>query len=115
MHSIRYYGAYANRSHVPRRTTPPESTLANDDDVSPFTIARRASWARLLRKILEVDPLACPKCGGELRVLSVITDPVVVDRILRHLRNRGIESPFDSARSPPHDAPRASTNPATDA
>ena len=59
---------------------------------------RRRSWARLLRRIYEVDPLRCP-CGGELTIVSVITDPVVVDRILLHRKNKGIESPF--ARAPP--------------
>jgi hypothetical protein len=26
------------------------------------------SWARLLKKIYEVDPLICPKCGGDMRI-----------------------------------------------
>ena len=27
-----------------------------------FAQERRQSWARLLRKVLEVDPLLCPQC-----------------------------------------------------
>ena len=42
-------------------------------------VHRRRSWARLLRRIYEVDPLVCP-CGGELKIISVITDPVVVEQ-----------------------------------
>jgi hypothetical protein len=38
-------------------------------------------------------------CRCELRVVSVITYPVVVDRILLHRKTEGIESPF--ARAPP--------------
>ena len=41
---------------------------------------------RLLRRILEVDPLLCPRCGVRLQVISVITEPRVVDRILAHVR-----------------------------
>ena len=37
--------------------------------------------------------------GLSLRIISVITDPVVVDRILLHRKSKGIESPF--ARAPP--------------
>ncbi len=28
---------------------------------------RRMSWAVLIRKVYEVDPLPCPECGGEMR------------------------------------------------
>jgi hypothetical protein len=42
-------------------------------------------WAELLRKILEVDPLACPRCGQEMRIVAFITEPKTIDRILDHL------------------------------
>ncbi len=29
--------------------------------------------------------LVCPHCGGEMRFLSVIEEPLVIDRILCHL------------------------------
>jgi len=29
--------------------------------------------------------LACPGCGGRLRLLATIADPMVIARILRHL------------------------------
>ena len=55
--------------------------------------------ARLLHRIYEVDPLVCP-CGGELKIISVLADPVVLDRILAHRKKNGIRSPF-VARAPP--------------
>ena len=42
----------------------------------------------------------CPKCGVEMKVVSVITDPDVVDRILRHLEKNGGRDPFEP-RAPP--------------
>ena len=72
------------------------------DDETPATAwvkQRWRSWARLPNRIYEVDPLRCP-CGGELRMVSVFPDPVVVDRILLHRKTKGIESPFAS-RAPP--------------
>ena len=42
-------------------------------------------WAELLQRVFEVDALACPKCGGRMRVLAAITDPIVAARILRCL------------------------------
>jgi hypothetical protein len=62
----------------------------------------RANRARLLRRIFEVDPLLCPRCGGGLTVVSVLTDPNVVDRILRHLSERDLPT-STHARDPPTD------------
>jgi len=30
--------------------------------------------ARLIKKIYEVDPLACPKCKGQMRIIAFIED-----------------------------------------
>ena len=43
----------------------------------------------LIRLIYEVDPLTCPRCGGEMRVIALIQEPAVIDKILRHLREKG--------------------------
>ena len=43
------------------------------------------SWARLIKKIYEVDPLICPKCGGQMRIISFIEDYRVIKKILYYL------------------------------
>ncbi len=62
-------------------------------EADAFAKKRRQSWAKLIRKVWEVSPMTCPRCGGEMKVVSVITDPVVIDRILKHLENRGWAPP----------------------
>ena len=69
------------------------------ESVSP-TARRRSSWARLLKKVFEVDPLLCPRCRVGMKVVAWITDPEAIDTILSHRRRAGLESPFD-ARAPP--------------
>jgi hypothetical protein len=44
----------------------------------------KATWARLIAKIYEVDPLTCPKCGSEMKILSVIMDTCEIKKILKH-------------------------------
>jgi len=44
---------------------------------------------RLVVKIYEVDSLVCPKCGSEMRVLSIITDGYEIKKILKHLIKTG--------------------------
>jgi hypothetical protein len=46
-------------------------------------------WAALIRLVSEVDPMVCPKCGNQLRVIARIQEPGVIDKILRHPRAPG--------------------------
>ena len=42
------------------------------------------TWAALIKCVYEVDPLKCPKCGGEMRVISFIEEEAVIRKILQH-------------------------------
>jgi hypothetical protein len=42
----------------------------------------------LIRRVYEVDPLLCPKCGADMRIVAFITDPSVMKKILDHIRHR---------------------------
>ena len=39
----------------------------------------------MIQKIYEVDPLTCPKCQGLMRIISIIEDQEVINKILLHL------------------------------
>jgi hypothetical protein len=47
----------------------------------------------MIRKVFEVDPLLCPSCGGQMKIISFIEDPKAIDKIIRHL-----ELTFDAER-----------------
>ncbi len=105
-HYVRYYGAFANRARSPKafsqqQTAPAAGPGASADTASEFVQRRRASWARLIKKIFEVDPLLC-SCGAEMKIVSFITDARLVDRILRHLKSQECRArdPFEP-RAPP--------------
>jgi len=36
-----------------------------------------------LKKVYEIDPLQCPKCGGSMKIKAFIHDPEEISRILR--------------------------------
>jgi hypothetical protein len=40
----------------------------------------------LIKRVYEVDPLCCPECGGQMKVVSFIEPPQreVIEKILRH-------------------------------
>ncbi len=43
------------------------------------------SWARLLKRVFDIDIEHCPNCGGELKIIAAIEDPAVIVRILSPL------------------------------
>ena len=47
-----------------------------------ITRALRRSWAQLIKRIYEVDPLVCPSCGGEMKVIAFIIDHDVHARVV---------------------------------
>ncbi len=58
-------------------------------------------WAALMQRTFGFDVLACPRCGGRLRLIALIEDAAVVGRILRHL---GVTTEVPAprpARAPP--------------
>jgi hypothetical protein len=59
--------------------------VASAQNDTPIGTCRRAIWARLIQKVGEVDPLECSHSGATLRVIALIDDADVIDRILRHL------------------------------
>jgi len=54
-----------------------------EDDLKPVP---SKGWAEMIRKVYEVDPMVCPKCGGSMKVVAFITDDQAVDRIIDHLK-----------------------------
>jgi hypothetical protein len=86
-HLTRLYGAYANRTRgarARRRTRAGERPAPGDGEPdTPSQRERRREWARLIAKVFEVDPLRC-RCGGTMRVVAFILDPVVIRKILQH-------------------------------
>jgi hypothetical protein len=105
----RYYGWYASRTRGARRRQATEATAAPVAIAAPEDSSLRAAryrWAELLRRIFEVDPLACPRCRGPMQIVAVITDPGVVTRILAH-RARARDQAQQSQSPPPrrHPAP----------
>ena len=44
-----------------------ESDFVIEDDNNK---GANKSWARLIKKIYEVDPLICPKCKGQMRIIA---------------------------------------------
>jgi hypothetical protein len=51
--------------------------------------------AAMIRKVYEVDPMICSKCGGRMKVVAFLTEVAVVDRIMEYLKLT-----FEAAKPP---------------
>ena len=58
-------------------------------------------WAVLMKRSLELDPLECPSCGLQMKVVASVTSPAVIRELLA-ARGLGPEARAASpARAPP--------------
>ena len=79
----------------------PEPHCAGDAAPARAIPTRNASWATLMRRAFGFDVLSCPRCGGRLRLLALITQAAVIERILVHIgASTAIPRPRP-ARAPP--------------
>jgi hypothetical protein len=69
----------------------------------------RSTWARLIHKVYEVDPLECPKCKGPMRAIALVEDKAAIRKILSYL---GLWAPQQTPRTQigptAHDLPEQS-------
>jgi hypothetical protein len=90
-HGVHYFGAYASSTRAFRKkqglTLHPLGDNDNskaEPELSPRKrAAMRKTWARLIKRVYQVDPLKC-ECGGTLHVISFITEHKVIRKILDH-------------------------------
>jgi hypothetical protein len=71
---VRYYGYYSNVSRGKRKKDKPEERKLETIDFDPPPVSKelRMRWSHFIRKVYETDPLTCPKCQGEMRIISFI-------------------------------------------
>lgn len=106
-HLVRYYGWYSNRSRGMRQQQEKEKQknknqtdgTVDEAPVDPeFKRNARAAWARLIQKVYETDPMLCPRCGETMRIMTLIEDPPIIEKILKHLH---LWEPRPPGPSPP--------------
>ena len=100
-HQIRYYGWYSNKNRGVRNGKKQDNGI--NEPLTEFQRKCKMTWAALIKCVYEVDPLECPKCGEEMRIISFIeakTQADVIKRILKHCELWKDEIP----RSPPQKA-----------
>ena len=58
-------------------------------------------WAKLLKRVFDIDIQTCLKCGGQIKVISAIHNQQLIKRILIHLGENPKVPELASPRGPP--------------
>ena len=75
-HLIRYYGWYSNKARgMRRKAAEAEAPGATSIPEPPARSRASQTWAMLIKRVYEIDPLCCPKCPGQMTVIAFIWPP----------------------------------------
>jgi hypothetical protein len=105
VHLTRFHGVLAphykhRKIIVPAKPLPqPELELAPNQEEK--ATKSRISWARLLKRVFNIDVATCHICGGKAKIVAAIEDPKVIMKILNHLGLDAIPPNIWPARGPP--------------
>jgi hypothetical protein len=110
-HTVRYAGVLGAASKVRSRIVPRRPPAGRSDDAEPASESERGphrrgcrywSWSQLLRRTFSIDVLSCPRCGGRLRLVAMMTEPKEIARYLRALAEPTEAPARTPARGPPY-------------
>jgi hypothetical protein len=112
----RYYGVLApnapQRGQVTPQVIPAVTaavTAAEGDSISPLTTsdltigtkASRYSWAKLIARVSETDPLQRGCCGGRMKIIAFVVQASQIRQILAHVGLPTEAPKTHPARGPP--------------
>ncbi len=96
----RYYGWYSCRARGERaKHRPYLESIEPQEHHHPPSL----TWATCIKRIFEIDPLECPRCRGEMRIIAFLTDEREILKIAESLRVPRAQAPPKMRRSPPQE------------
>ena len=79
---VRYYGHYSYRQRGLRANKASNGDIQIDRELvrkARSDAERRSAraWAVLIQRVYEIDPLTCPKCAGQMKRRSEISNAIL--------------------------------------
>ena len=115
VHLTRFHGILAphdkHRKHVVPKSAEVEELTKAPAEVKILTLheqllekkkkTQRMSWARLLKRVFNIDVETCGSCGGKMRIIAAVEEAEVIKKILDHLGLPSTPPLARPARGPP--------------
>jgi hypothetical protein len=86
LHLIRFHGVLAPHATLRAAIVPRPAQQATEhaaDHAHAHGSPARMSWARLLKRVFDIDIEYCPRCGGRLQIIAAIVDPPLIAKFSR--------------------------------
>ena len=85
----RFFGVYSLRTRgKKRREERFKKLLQNNFEPLDSPLPSRPlsqSWARCMKLVFEINPLACPKCGSTMKIKAFLQNPNEIERLCINL------------------------------
>jgi hypothetical protein len=107
---VRYYGWFSARTRGKRRKIEAQKLARQSDPTLRITFTQleleprrkpSGAWADCIKRIYEINPLLCPKCNSEMKIIAFIQDPNTIRNIMLS-QNIPIQLMPPPITSPPH-------------
>ena len=88
VHLIRFHGVFAPHCKYRSLVTPDHSNEINTISRTEQKKQKKSysmGWAKMLKRVFDIDIQICSKCGGQIKIISSIHNPLLIKRILTHL------------------------------
>lgn len=106
----RFHGVFAPNSKHRIHVTPAKrgkGRKAQSDkawkDKTPIERHAAMTWMQRLKRVFDIDINICEKCKGPVRIIACVEDPAVIEKILKHLKEKAATD--NTAHPPPGRAP----------
>jgi len=99
----RFHGCLAPNSTIRSQVVPQADVPEKKPELDKPCDQKSISWARLLKKVFDIEIETCPNCGGKVKVIAAIEDRLVICKILDHLNLPTSAPKIFPARAPPID------------
>jgi hypothetical protein len=106
----RFHGVFAPNSKYRIHVTPAKRGKGRKvqstqvwKDKTPAERHVAMTWMQRLKRVFNIDIEICEKCKGPVKIIACVEDPIAIEKILKHLKEKSISS--NTARPPPGRAP----------
>jgi hypothetical protein len=93
LHLIRFHGVLVPNAKWRSKVVPQaqdnakalDATVTDSQEPPEHGQPMRLGWAKLLKRLFNLDLTRCPHCGGQVSIVAAILQRQAIDKILNHL------------------------------
>ena len=104
VHLIRFHGVFAPHCKYRSLVTPDHSNEINTISRTEQKKQKKSysmGWAKMLKRVFDIDIQICSKCGGQIKIISAIHNQQAIKRILTHIGESSTVPELSPPRGPP--------------